>query len=31
MFSKLVWFVAIWCLSVATIGIVAYAIRLMIL
>lgn len=28
MFSRLLWFAAIWIASVATLGLVAYAIRL---
>lgn len=31
MFRRIVWFVAIWCISVAVLGVVAYGIRLMIL
>lgn len=31
MLKRLGWFVLIWALSVATLGLVAYAIRLMIL
>ncbi|WP_375260655.1 DUF2474 family protein [Palleronia sp.] len=31
MLHKIAWFVAIWCASVAALGIVAYGIRLMIL
>lgn len=31
MLKRLAWFVLIWALSVATLGLVAYAIRLMIL